>query len=318
MNWLPEVLPPASSAITQIDAIVRGRWVNAESLRRAYRRAANSTTSPSLQDDEVYGGLDRAFRVACMEATMWRSMRPQSGGPSPVVQLGSPRLNYQGFLDLALREHTYLSALFESPESVTVPSSKHVAITLRFEWELQMLKPSQKIGLHTNIWGLAQALRSGYPLMGTIEPHMRGGVFVLYIAFVEMFAGDLRFVSDDEEAAGLLVDACLSLVGAIFQQRDEAQTEDHATGEVVEPNAGPALDNGWFAGVGGMVCRHCGNRDPVGQAGQVEEGVDVGRDDCEVLDEKEARPWGETDVWESATSDEEQELGWTSIFRKKT
>jgi len=142
---------------------------------------------------------------------------------------------------------------------------------------------------------------------------MRSGVFVLFHEYALQFAGDVRFASDAEEAAGLLVDACLSLVGTVFQQRADALNEDYAAQEAREQDDDPSHDSGWFVGVGVMVCRHCGKGDPIGHVG---EGVDAGRDECEVLEEKEAEPREETDGWERTVDDEEQEPGWTTICRE--
>ena len=127
MNWLPEILSPASSDVTHVDAIIRGRWVKAESLRRAYRRTANSTPRPDLPDDAVYGTLDRAFRISCMEVTMWRDMRQQSDRLSPVVEPGSRPIDYQEFLDLALRDAKHLEVVFQRPDTITAPKSGVIA-----------------------------------------------------------------------------------------------------------------------------------------------------------------------------------------------
>lgn len=127
MNWLPEILPPASPDVTQIDATLRERWINAESMRRAHRRTTNSTTSPDPQDDAVHDSLDRAFRVACMEVTMWRGIRPNSDGPSPAVEPISRPVVWGRFLHLVSRQGKHLHELFQRPDQVTLRMAKLIA-----------------------------------------------------------------------------------------------------------------------------------------------------------------------------------------------
>lgn len=126
MNWLPEVLPPASPDVTQIDAILRERWVNAESMRRAHRRTTNSTAGPNPHDDAVYDSLDRAFSVACMEVTMWRGVRHESDGLPPALEPGSRTIDYLGFLILVARDARHLERVFQRPAQVTLPIAKLV------------------------------------------------------------------------------------------------------------------------------------------------------------------------------------------------
>ena len=95
--------------------------------------------------------------------------------------------------------------------------------------------------------------------MGTIEPRLRSGVFVLFHEYVDKFARDYRFACDAEEAAGLLVEACLSLVGTVYEPR---------AGALIAPPR-----RGGSAGVGTLVRRRgCGRRDTMDQAGEGVEG----------------------------------------------
>ncbi|KAK0746054.1 hypothetical protein B0T18DRAFT_464697 [Schizothecium vesticola] len=226
-----------------------------------------------------------------MEVTMWRGMRQQSDRLLPFVKPGSRPIDYQEVIDLALRDAKHLEGMFQNPAGITLPKSGIIATVCR---------------------ALAQALRSGCPTVGTIKPHMRSGVFVLFHEYIERFTADMRFASDADEAGGLLVDACLSLVGTVFQQRADTLNDCAAQG-AREQEDDPSLDSGWFVGVGVMVCRHCGNGDPIGQ---VSKDVYAGRDKCEVFEEKEAEPREETDGWEETVDDEEQESGWTTICRE--
>lgn len=127
MNWLPEVPPPASSAVTQIDAIIRRHWTDAETLRRVSLRTADST-NPALYPYD-FNIRDRAFRVACVEVTMWRDMRPQPDGLSP---LEGPR-DCKDLLGLALSGLNGKSAcireLFERPARITASMSELIAAT---------------------------------------------------------------------------------------------------------------------------------------------------------------------------------------------
>lgn len=59
------------------------------------------------------------------------------------------------------------------------------------------------------------------------------------------------------------------------------------------------------------MCRHCGKRDPVGQ---VSEGLDAGKDEGGIPQEKEAEPREESDpVLKKTADDEEEESDWTTI-----
>lgn len=142
--------------------------------------------------------------------------------------------------------------------------------------------------------------------MGKIEPHMRYGVLVLFHAYAQRFAGDLRFASDADEAGGLVVDACLSLFNTLYQQRAEALNGGGAAGGAREQESGPPVGSGLFVGADRLGCRYCGSRRPVGQGG---EGVNVKTDGGGVLREKETEPRKETRV----DSDEEEESDWTTI-----
>lgn len=161
------------------------------------------------------------------------------------------------------------------------------------------------------IHALGQALRSRYSGGIAINHHLRAGVFVLFHEYIEWFTGDVRFASDADEAGGLLVDASLSLIATIFQRRSEDLNGCRAQ-EAREETGGSSVHDGWFAGVGTLMCRHCGKRDPVGQ---VSEGLAVGKDEGGVPQEKEAEPQQETDVCEK-TDDDEEESGWTKICRE--
>lgn len=148
--------------------------------------------------------------------------------------------------------------------------------------------------------------------MGTIEPHLRCGVFLLFHTHVELFAGDIRFASDAEEAGGLLVDACVGLMRTIYQRGVENLSDGFRAQEVPRKQTGdsPAGES-WFAGVGTLMCRHCGKRDPVGQ---VSEGLDAGKDEGGIPQEKEAEPREESDpVLKKTADDEEEESDWTTI-----
>ena len=72
-----------------------------------------------------------------------------------------------------------------------------------------------------SVWGLARAMHRRQRGRGEIDLNMQSGVMVLFNEFVKKFRGDVRFASDEEEAAGLLVDACRNVVEIILRQTEE-------------------------------------------------------------------------------------------------
>ena len=62
-----------------MDRILHERLSSAEATLKAHKRDAKRTVRPrdSTGEDPVHARLDRAFRVACIEYTMWYDLRKQ-------------------------------------------------------------------------------------------------------------------------------------------------------------------------------------------------------------------------------------------------